>query len=317
MCGFWTMDFIRPHQNGSGLTPGEALKVSRTSSSTIYTEREEMERFMDNWKSGEVTANGIKLHYTRTGGDKPPVVAAHGLTDNGLCWSPVAEVLAADYELILIDARGHGRSEAPAQGYSSADHAADYAGAIQALALDQPALIGHSMGAATSAYLAAHYPGLVRGIILEDPPWRSRERAQPPLESLTRAREWRQQILSRKGMTAAQLIEQRRRELPVWPEAELGPWAEAKLQVSPQVIDYVEFPSPHWSEFVAQIACPALLIIGDEAQGAIVSPQTAAEVVALNPRVEVAHIPGAGHSIRREQFAPYVDAVRGFLQKLS
>jgi N-formylmaleamate deformylase len=65
---------------------------------------------MAHWQSGDVTANGIRLHYTRTGGDKPPLVLAHGVTDDGLCWTPVAAALAPDYDVIMVDARGHGRS---------------------------------------------------------------------------------------------------------------------------------------------------------------------------------------------------------------
>ena len=38
---------------------------------------------------------------------------AHGVTDAGLCWTPVAEALAAEYDAIMVDARGHGHSDAP------------------------------------------------------------------------------------------------------------------------------------------------------------------------------------------------------------
>src|SRR5438034_938510 len=60
---------------------------------------------MANWQSGDVEANGIRLHYTRTGGSKPPLVLAHGVTDDGLCWTPVAEALAPDYDVIMVDER--------------------------------------------------------------------------------------------------------------------------------------------------------------------------------------------------------------------
>jgi hypothetical protein len=39
---------------------------------------------MNDWSSGDIVANGITLHYQRTGGAKPQIVLAHGLTDNGL-----------------------------------------------------------------------------------------------------------------------------------------------------------------------------------------------------------------------------------------
>ena len=82
---------------------------------------------MSKWTSGDVVANGIKIHYNRTGGDKPPVVLAHGFTDNGLCWTRAAQVLEQDYDVIMYDARGHGFSDAPESGYSTEDHAADLA----------------------------------------------------------------------------------------------------------------------------------------------------------------------------------------------
>src|SRR5690242_13485221 len=100
---------------------------------------------MTDWQSGHVEANGIRLHYTRTGGDRPPLVLAHGFSDDGLCWTPVVAVLAPDYDVIMVDARGHGLSDAPAHGYGSAEHAADLAGAIGALGLRRPAVLGHSM----------------------------------------------------------------------------------------------------------------------------------------------------------------------------
>src|SRR5215212_2114970 len=112
------------------------------------------------WYSDKIATNGIQLHYTRTGGAKPAVVLAHGFSDDGLCWTPVAEVLAADYDVIMIDARGHGLSDAPAQGYGPAEHSADLAGAIMALGLGRPAVLGHSMGAATALALAGTHPDL-------------------------------------------------------------------------------------------------------------------------------------------------------------
>lgn len=55
---------------------------------------------MSDWQSRTVEVNGLTLHYTRTGGDKPTVVLAHGFSDDGLCWTPVAKQLEADYDLV-------------------------------------------------------------------------------------------------------------------------------------------------------------------------------------------------------------------------
>ena len=48
---------------------------------------------MVQWATGYVVSYGTNLHYYRSGGSGPALVLVHGITDDGLCWSPVAEVL--------------------------------------------------------------------------------------------------------------------------------------------------------------------------------------------------------------------------------
>lgn len=56
----------------------------------------------------------------------------HGLTANGACWAAVAHALEEDYDVIMPDARGHGKSSAPDDGYRYEDHANDVVGLIEA-----------------------------------------------------------------------------------------------------------------------------------------------------------------------------------------
>lgn len=127
---------------------------------------------MERWQDRTIEVDGIRLHYTRTGAGtlraKPPVVLAHGFTDSGLCWTPVAEALEADYDLIMVDARGHGQSDAPEACYTLPQMAADLRGVIAGLGLRQPAVIGHSMGGGITLALAGLYPDVPGAIILED-----------------------------------------------------------------------------------------------------------------------------------------------------
>ena len=64
---------------------------------------------MAQWQTGEVMTNGVRINYTRTGGDKPPLVLSHASTDYGRFWTPVARTLEPDYDVIMYDQRGHGR----------------------------------------------------------------------------------------------------------------------------------------------------------------------------------------------------------------
>lgn len=271
---------------------------------------------MARWVAGSVEANGLHLHYYRTGGQKPPLVLAHGLTDSGLCWAPLVRELEADYDCIMVDARGHGWSAAPESGYTNAEHAADYAALIERLGLEKPALIGHSMGGGTGAQLAASYPTLLRGAVLEDPPWRPQGTMTSPEERHAHADQWRNDVLANQSRSLETLIAGVKQRSPLWSAAEIDQWAPAKQRVSPQAIDYARYPSTPWWEIVGQITCPTLLVIADVAIGAIVDRATAEQAVALNPKIEVAYIPKAGHNIRRENFTAYVAAVKAFLARL-
>jgi N-formylmaleamate deformylase len=264
------------------------------------------------WVSGFVDTNGVTIHYHRTGGDKPPVVLAHGITDNGLCWTRLARALEDAYDLIMFDARGHGLSDAPETGYAPERHVADLAGLVQALGLEKPALIGHSMGAANVALALVKHPDLACCAVLEDPPW---QMAYDLGERAAMVEEWQADVIAKKSWTQEALIAKGRADNPRWAEEELAPWAEAHLQVNPAVFDWADAGSAvwRWRELVPAFACPVLLVTGDTGRGAAVSPEVAREAAGLNPRLEVAHIAGAGHSIRRERFEEYVEVVREFL----
>jgi len=263
------------------------------------------------WQSGNIVVNGLTLHYTRTGGAKPPAVLAHGFSDDGLCWTPVAEALETDYDVVMVDARGHGRSAAPEQGYGSVEHANDLAGVIKGLGLKHPAVLGHSMGAASTLVLAGMCPDLPRAILLEDPPtwWITTASGATP----ARLSSARLGIIELKRKTREEMIAQAHRQSPTWSEAELGPWADAKLRFSFNVLAAGEPAALDWPATVRRITCPSLLITADPALGALVTPESAAALQVLAPQTRIAHIAGAGHSIHREQFARYMDTVSAFL----
>lgn len=267
---------------------------------------------MPTWRSDRIAANGLRIHYTRTGGDKPPLVLAHGFSDDGLCWTPVAEALAPDYDVVMVDARGHGRSDGPAEGYALTDMAADLAGVITELRLHRPAILGHSMGGATTFVLAGAQPDLPGAILIEDAGMLNLAAPATP-EGQERAARMRAWIIELKRMTRDEMIAHARLQSRTWPEAELGPWADAKLRFSLNALSRIGAAVVDWQSILSAIRCPALLITADPERGAMVDAAGAASIQALVPQLTVAHIAGAGHNIRREQFTRYLEVVRGFL----
>ena len=128
---------------------------------------------------------------------------------------------------------------------------------------------------------------------------------------------WRNRILEAKSQTRDALIAYCRAESPTWAEAELGPWADSKQQVRLNVLQLVTDSRTPWQETARRITRPVLLITADPDAGAIVTPEIAQEAAGLWQTGKVARIDGAGHSIHREQFEPYMQAVTGFLAKVT
>jgi N-formylmaleamate deformylase len=225
-----------------------------------------------------------------------------------------ADTLVAQYRLVLPDARGHGDSAASDGGYGFAERAADLLALIEYLGLQQPLLLGHSMGAETAFTLATQKPGLVRALMLEDPPWRTEPVS--PEQQAALADTWQQEILRRHTLSLEAIVAEGRTLQPTWPDSELVPWARAKQQVQPQVASLAAAPRVPWQSLLAAIRCPTLLLCGDLALGAIVTPSVAAAAREHNPHITVATIAGAGHCVRRDQPAAFAQAVQTFLQAL-
>ena len=271
------------------------------------------------WFSGDVTANGITIHYYRTGGEdgggKRPLVLCHGATDNGLCWTRLARALESDYDVIMPDSRGHGLSAAPEGDYGAGARAADLAAFIAALGLDRPAVGGHSMGAGTALRLVADYPDAARCAVLEDPGFRDTPPGEAsPAEQEARRARMRRDAAARRELGREGLLARIREQRPEWDEVEYVPWVTAQLQLSerfggaPRASD-----RPDWRELLPRVTCPVLLITADPERGAIITPEIAAQARELQPRLQVVRLSGAGHSVRRERFEPYLQAVRTFL----
>jgi len=264
------------------------------------------------WQSGDVQVNGLHLHYTRTGGSKPPVVLAHGFSDDGLCWSPVAEVLEPDYDVIMVDARGHGQSEAPEQGYNMADMAGDLCGVIKELGLHRPAVVGHSMGGGTALALAGLYPDVPGAILLEDAAPLGLSAARLPRDPDRHARtvKW---ITGLRSKSREQLVTEQRAAAPTWSDTVIALWVDAHLRLSPKVVDFDPTTAVDWPVVLRRITCPALLIAADPDHGGMISAEGVAEFRSFVPQLRVITVAGAGHCVRYEQPDRYMDIVRGFL----
>lgn len=271
---------------------------------------------LNNWTEHDLTVNGIQLHYTRTGGAKPPLVLAHGFSDHGQCWLPTVLEMQGEYDVILPDARAHGKSARVSPG-EKIDMPGDLAGLIAALGLTGVVLGGHSMGASTSARAAPLIPERLKGLILEDPAWRHPPATPPAREDPAQPNPWMEFLVKARTMPTEEIMAKCRADSPAWAEIELRPWAESKQQFDTGLFQAENMVFGDFLEEARAIRCPTLLLTADVDKGGIVSPEAAADARAVNPLIQVVNIPGVGHNIRREAFPAFLKAVRSFLASLS
>ncbi|MBS2536354.1 alpha/beta fold hydrolase [Catenulispora sp. NF23] len=97
----------------------------------------------------------------------PTVIAAHGITANGLAWAPLAEALP-ETDFIAPDLRGRGRSREVGGPYSMAAHADDLVRTLDHLGVERATLLGHSMGGWVVAAAAVRHPERFGGAVLVD-----------------------------------------------------------------------------------------------------------------------------------------------------
>ena len=114
------------------------------------------------------TIGTLSLHIVQWGEQGSPIVCVHGLTANAFFFQSLVDKLAPHHRVIAYDLRGRGDSDKPRSGYSVPVHAADLHALIEALHVEHPVLVGHSLGALIALYYAAHYPTPLSKLVLID-----------------------------------------------------------------------------------------------------------------------------------------------------
>jgi pimeloyl-ACP methyl ester carboxylesterase len=135
-----------------------------------------------------ITVDGTRFYYQQSG-QGPDVVLIHAVTSNLAVWvfTNILAGLADEFRVTAYDLRGHGASDVPPTGYTSADMAGDLKALHAAWGLGPAYLVGHSFGAVVAVHTAVLYPELVAGLILSDPYFPGLAHVEP---NLAGARVW-------------------------------------------------------------------------------------------------------------------------------
>jgi pimeloyl-ACP methyl ester carboxylesterase len=115
--------------------------------------------------STEITVDDVRLAVAREGQGNP-VVCLHAIGHGGRDFEAFTAAIKDRFEVIRIDWPGQGRSAPDAKPPTAARYAELLSGILAQLRIDDPIIVGNSIGGATAILYAATHP--VRALVLCD-----------------------------------------------------------------------------------------------------------------------------------------------------
>lgn len=248
--------------------------------------------------------NGIQLAYTRKGAGKP-LVLVHGYPLDHTIWDEVLPLLEKDFDIILPDLRGFGNSDVIKSQYKITDMAADIAGLLDQLGIEETSIAGHSMGGYISLAFAHAYPGRVVGLglvasqALADPEDKKSGRYDAAAEIMKSGvkpvAETFPAMLTPDERVQAYVRELIARQRPAGLAGALKAMAERDDS----------------SSILSKFTFPVVLVHGQE--DALIPIQRAQEIKAAIPHATLTELPGIGHMPMMEDPRSTAGALRNLL----
>ena len=119
-------------------------------------------------------------------GKGPPLVLVHGLMTSSYSFRYVLEPLSREFEVIVFDLPGNGRSDAPDVRYDAEDLADLIGETLDALRVTGARVVGNSMGGYVCMWLALRRPGAIGRLVNLHSPGL----ATPRMDALEVAMQW-------------------------------------------------------------------------------------------------------------------------------
>ncbi len=108
--------------------------------------------------------NNVRL-CVKEAGAGPDMILIHGRTLSKEAMDPLFDYYKGSYHVVSYDVRGHGKTESDGE-FTLDDLADDLAGLIDAYEMEDPIVIGFSMGSYIALRAAERYPDLFPGVVL-------------------------------------------------------------------------------------------------------------------------------------------------------
>jgi len=253
-----------------------------------------------------IDRDGVKLYY-EVHGSGPALLLTHGYSSSARMWAGQIEMLAKDFQLILWDMRGHGRTDYPAalEAYSEEATVADMAALLDAVHAPSAVIGGLSLGGYMSLAFHRVHPGRTRALLIID--------TGPGYRSADSRTAWNQTAIK----TALRFEAEGLKALK--PHA-----SESSAVVAPEPVhrdarglalaarSLLQQRDAKVIDSLVQIAVPALIVVGADDKPFLAPANYMAAKI---PGAKLVTIPNAGHVANIDNPAAFNAAVSGFLRE--
>lgn len=268
------------------------------------------------------------FHYSVLGtNEKNRIVFIHGLMAFAANWRKIASRLENDFQCLIYDQRGHGRSFKPTMGYSLEIFAEDLNKITDELGWDHFHLVGHSMGGRCAMVFANRYSHKVRTLTIEDMGPEADSNAvdyykqmldQVPVPFNTRAdisnyfeQDFAKNFKSKEPISVlTSFLQANLEEKTIGPNIGKYDWKFSKNAIY-EIVEQAN-KMDRWIE-VSNFKMPVLLIRGLYSH--VLKQQTFEKMLAINPNIKGIEISGAGHWVHYEKHDEFVKFLRDFYKE--
>ncbi|HEY4312980.1 MAG TPA: alpha/beta hydrolase [Pirellulales bacterium] len=278
----------------------------------------------------QFTTDDVTLNLAVGPASGAPLLLLHGVARRWQDYVTLIPMLMTRWQVFALDFRGHGRSTRAAN-YLVIDYVRDAVQAIEKQCKTPTVVFGHSLGAMVAAAVAAERAEQVRGVVLEDPPFGllGSDVRQTVYHSMFSAygklAGTSQSIDELSARLADVTLDAPGQAQPlrlgdVRDPAALRFMASCLAQLDPAVM--TPLVEGRWMDgydqasLLSRIACPVLLLQGDEAQGGMLDDRRAAGAVAALRHATHVKVATAGHQIHSMQTETTLRLVTNFLESL-
>jgi esterase len=269
----------------------------------------------------QVIVGAMRFHYLDWGGRGHPMLFLHGGGLSAHTWDVVALMLRERYRCIALDQRGHGDSEwSPAIDYGVETQVRDVEGFVDLLKLENPVLVGQSMGGLNSMAYAVRHSARMKGLVVVDVgpeinttgTQRIREFASTPeldspeafLERAVKFNPVRDPVVLRRSLFY------NLRQMPT------GKWAlkHDQRRASEEAWRISTEQRERLAREVTKISCPTLIVRG--ALSDVLSDESAERFAGSLPHARWVRVEKAGHNVQGDNPRGLLDAMHPFLQEI-